>query len=119
MWNKRKYRLRRAKKLRNMLYLNNKLRLVIHKTSRHIYVQVISADNKYIISSASTVEKSIKKQLNYNTGNIKASELIGKIISLRVLKKGITNITFDRSGYKYHGRVSALANVLRKYHLLF
>ncbi len=119
MWNKKQYRLRRAKKLRNLLYLNNKLRLVVHKTSRHIYAQVISADNKYIITSASTVEKKIKKSLNYHTGNITASKLIGKIIALRTLKKGITNIVFDRSGYKYHGRILALANVLREYRLLF
>ncbi|NIH16489.1 MAG: 50S ribosomal protein L18 [Buchnera aphidicola (Periphyllus lyropictus)] len=93
-------------------------RLVVHRTSRHMYAQIISKDNFSVLVYASTLEKNIKKKLNY-TGNKKSSEIIGKTIAKRALKKGIKKVSFDRSGFKYHGRIKSLANSARKFGLQF
>ncbi|QJC31696.1 50S ribosomal protein L18 [Enterobacteriaceae endosymbiont of Donacia tomentosa] len=114
---KKTSRIRRATKLRKHLQKFKKTRLVIHRTSRHMYAQIISAENKVLIT-ASTLESTIKKKLSY-TGNIKAAVLLGHKIANRSIKKGIFNISFDRSGFKYHGRVKALANAARNAGLNF
>ncbi|QJC36141.1 50S ribosomal protein L18 [Enterobacteriaceae endosymbiont of Donacia cincticornis] len=104
-------RMRRATKFRKNLQKFKHIRLSVHRTSRHIYAQIISIDNKILIT-ASTLEKKIKKKLTY-TGNIKAAILIGTKIAKRSIKKGILSVSFDRSGFKYHGRIKALANSAR------
>ncbi|QJC38598.1 50S ribosomal protein L18 [Enterobacteriaceae endosymbiont of Donacia fulgens] len=110
-------RIRRATKLRKNLQKLKMIRLSIHRTSRHIYAQIISVNNKILIT-ASTLEKKIKKKLIY-TGNIKSAIFIGKKIATRAIKYGILNISFDRSGFKYHGRIKALANAARQTGLKF
>ncbi|QJC35331.1 50S ribosomal protein L18 [Enterobacteriaceae endosymbiont of Donacia proxima] len=110
-------RIRRATKFRKNLQKFKHIRLSIHRTSRHIYAQIISKDNKILIT-ASTLEKKIKKQLKY-TGNISAATLIGTKIAKRSIKKGILSVSFDRSGFKYHGRIKALANSARNIGLNF
>lgn len=92
-------------------------RLVVHRTSRHIYAQIVSSEAKVLVC-ASTVEKQIKCDLKY-TGNKKAAEIIGKNIAKRALLKGISNVSFDRSGFKYHGRIKILADSARNFGLKF
>ncbi|QJC28223.1 50S ribosomal protein L18 [Enterobacteriaceae endosymbiont of Plateumaris braccata] len=116
--NKKKIiRIRRITKLRKKHYELKTTRLVIHRTSRHIYAQIISYKNKVLIT-ASTLEKNIREKLSY-TGNIEAAIITGKEIAKRSINKGITIVSFDRSGFKYHGRIKALANAARDSGLQF
>lgn len=111
-------RMRRAMKTRCKIKKLCATRLVVHRTSRHIYAQVISSKESKVLVFASTLEKNIKKNLKY-TGNKKAAEIIGKIIAERAVSKGICNVSFDRSGFKYHGRVKVLAESAREFGLKF
>jgi len=116
---KKKSRIRRALKLRKQIKKIGLLnRLTVHRTSRHIYAQVITSDNAKIISIASTLEKNIRSKLT-STGNIQAAQTIGKIIAKRTIEKGIKLVVFDRSGFKYHGRIKALAISAREVGLNF
>ncbi len=116
--NKKKKRLRRCKRLRFIFKKENKLRLVVHKTSCHIYTQIILQENDFskVLVSASTLEKNIG--IKYG-GNKIAAKKIGKIIALRAIKKNIFKVVYDRSGFKYHGRIKVLADSSRKYGLIF
>ncbi|UAJ64934.1 50S ribosomal protein L18 [Candidatus Schneideria nysicola] len=118
--NKKFLRLRRASRARAKLRQLNAIRLVVYRTSRHIYSQIITLSNNKIqvLVSASTLEKAIKEKLNY-TGNKEAADLVGKMVAIRAIQKNITNISFDRSGFKYHGRVKVLADSARKHGLFF
>lgn len=116
--NKKIARIRRATKTRKRLYKLGVLKLVIHKTSRHIYAQIISHENFNVLASASTTEKLISSQLQ-NTGNKDAAAMVGKIIAERAILKGIIHASFDRSGFKYHGRVQVLADCARQAGLKF
>ncbi len=118
MINKKILRLRRCKKFRSNIKNINKYRLVVYKTSKHIYSQVIYFKNNksFVALSCSTLQKSFR---NLKFDNIKISKIIGKNIALKCLKKNIFNVVFDKSGFKYHGRIKALANSARKYGLLF
>ena len=93
-------------------------RLVVHRTPRHIYAQVIAPNGSEVLASASTVEKAIAEQVKY-TGNADAAAVVGKAIAERALAKGVTTISFDRSGFQYHGRVAALAAAAREAGLQF
>lgn len=108
---KKEKRLYRAKRTRLKIKELKMMRLNIHRTPRHIYAQVISPDSRTLVS-VSSLEKTVKKELTYG-GNIKAANLIGKLIAERALKAGIQSVAFDRSGFKYHGRVKALAEAAR------
>ncbi len=118
MINKKKKRLYRCKKMRYILRKKNKLRLVIYKTSWHIYAQIIFYRNGFskVLVSASTLEK--KNNIKYG-GNKLAAKNIGKIIALKAIKRGILDVVCDRSGFKYHGRIKVLADNARKYGLIF
>lgn len=116
--NKKDARIKRSMKTRKKLYTLDAIRLVVHRTYRHIYAQIISQDNSNVLVAASTTEKLISNQL-ITTGNKKAAAVVGKIIAERAIKKGITNVSFDRSGFKYHGRVKALADCARQTGLSF
>lgn len=96
----------------------NKVRLCVYKTSKHMYAQVFSGNGSYVLTSASTLEGSIKKLINY-TGNISAAVIVGKVIAQRCIEKSITEVSFDRSGFKFHGRVKALAASARENGLKF
>ncbi|WP_343154173.1 50S ribosomal protein L18 [Buchnera aphidicola] len=110
-------RMRRLKKSRCQMKALGVTRLVVHRTSRHIYAQIISSESKVLVC-ASTLENQIKSRLTY-TGNKKASEIIGEIIAKRALLKKISNVSFDRSGFKYHGRIKVLADSARNFGLKF
>ncbi|QCI21785.1 50S ribosomal protein L18 [Buchnera aphidicola (Hyadaphis tataricae)] len=116
--NKIASRIRRSMKTRFKFKELESIRLVVHRTSRHVYAQILSSKESKVLVFASTLEKKIKCHLKY-TGNKKAAEKIGKIIAERALSKGIKNVSFDRSGFKYHGRIKALAESARAFGLKF
>lgn len=115
---KKDSRLRRAKRGRMKALESAVIRLCIHRTPRHIYAQIISADGANVLACASTLDKEVKKKLKA-TGNIEAAQVIGKLVAKRALDAGIKKVTFDRSGYRYHGRVKALADSAREGGLQF
>ena len=93
-------------------------RLSIYRSSRHIYAQIISGDENVVMVAASTVEKGLRDSLSY-TGNADAAVAVGKLVAERAKEKGIKSVAFDRSGFKYHGRVKALADAAREAGLQF
>jgi len=115
MSDKKVARLRRAKRSRMKIRELGVDRLTVHRTSKHIYAQVISKDGESVIASASTLDKSFEGI----TGNKDAAASVGKSIAERAKEKGITKVAFDRSGFRYHGRVQALADSARENGLEF
>lgn len=115
---KKKARIRRATRTRSKIKELAVTRLVVHRTSRHIYAQVISPNGSETLVASSTLEMDINNQLK-STANKDAAEAVGKSIALRALRKGIEKISFDRSGFKYHGRVKALVEAARTAGLQF
>ncbi|WP_343190122.1 50S ribosomal protein L18 [Buchnera aphidicola] len=114
---KKNARIRRSIKFRKNFKRLKNIRLVVHRSSRNIYAQIISSDN-FVLVSASTLEKKIKNKISY-PGNKKSAKCVGKYIATRSVKKGFSKVSFDRSGFKYHGRIRELANSARKYGLKF
>lgn len=106
-------RLRRARKTRSHIKLLGVNRLCVHRTPRHIYAQIISPNGAQVITSASTLDKDVKKKIKYS-GNVEAAGIVGKILADRAKKAGVEKVAFDRSGFKYHGRVRALAEAARE-----
>lgn len=115
--NKNMARLRRAKRTRCKIKELNMPCLTIHRTPRHIYAQLIIPGGK-VVASVSTLDGEVKKECSYG-GNVKAAAVVGRIIALRGKNAGITKISFDRSGFRYHGRVKALADSARENGLEF
>jgi large subunit ribosomal protein L18 len=111
-------RLRRARKTRSRIQRAGTPRLTVHRSSRHLYAQVIAGDGQHTVAAASTVQKDLIKELS-GTCNIEAAKAVGKAIAERALEAGIDGVAFDRSGYKYHGRVKALADAAREAGLKF
>ena len=115
---KKQSRMKRALKLRSRIKKLGVTRLSVHKTSQHIYAQIISGDGSVTLASASTTQAEIKTNLK-NTNNILAATEVGKLIAQKAIAAGITEVAFDRSGFKYHGRVKALADAAREAGLKF
>ncbi len=115
---KKQSRMKRALKLRSKIKKVGTTRLSIHKTSQHIYAQVISEDGSTTLASASTTQAEIKAGLK-STGNITAAAEVGRNIAQKAIAAGVTEVAFDRSGFKYHGRVKALADAAREAGLKF
>ena len=111
-------RLRRAKKTRMKIREQDAVRLSVHRTSQHIYAQIISNDGASVLASASTLDKQFKGKLK-STGNVEAAQMVGKLVAQRALDAGVKNVAFDRSGYNYHGRIKALAEAAREGGLQF
>jgi large subunit ribosomal protein L18 len=111
-------RLRRARKTRANIAKQQVTRLSVHRTNLHIYAQIIAASGDKVLASASTVEAEVRKKVK-NGGNVEAAAVIGKRIAEIAKKAGITKVAFDRSGYKYHGRIQALADAARENGLSF
>ena len=116
MYDKNRERLRRARQTRAKIAELKAVRLTVHRTNGHIYAQVIDASGSKVLAAASTVEKEIGVK---NGGNIKAAAEIGKRIAERAKKAGVEAVAFDRSGYKFHGRIKALAEAAREAGLKF
>lgn len=116
--NKKDQRLRRAKRGRMKSKELESVRLCIHRTPRHIYAQIISSEGANVLACASTLDKQVKGKLK-STGNIEAAQLVGKLVAQRAIDAGISEVAFDRAGFKYHGRVKALADAAREGGLQF
>ncbi len=115
---KKTARLRRARKARAKINELGVNRLSVYRTPRHIYAQIITPEGGRTLAAASTVEKDVRGQLT-STGNRDAAVVVGKLIAERAQAAGITQVAFDRSGFKYHGRVQALAEAAREAGLKF
>ena len=111
MSDKKLSRLRRARRARAKIRELCVTRLSIHRTPRHIYAQVIAEDGAKVLASASTLDKDLRSG---KTGNTDAAKAVGALIAERAKAAGITQVAFDRSGFKYHGRVKALADAARE-----
>jgi large subunit ribosomal protein L18 len=105
-------RLRRARQTRLKIREVGAVRLTVHRTNTHIYAQLTSAAGDKVLATASTVEKEVRATLK-SGGNRKAAELIGQRIAAKAKEKGIDKVAFDRAGYRYHGRIKALADAAR------
>ena len=118
MFIKNEARQRRARKTRAKIAEQKTVRLAVSRSNLHIYAQIISACGGKILVSASTLEAEVRKELA-NGGNTAAAVLVGKRIAEKAKSAGIVEVAFDRSGYKYHGRVKALAEAAREHGLKF
>ena len=116
MMGKRDSRLRRARRARFKIREQGMNRLCVHRTPRHIYAQVIAPAGDKVLASASTLDKELRSGA---TGNADAAAGVGKLIADRAKAAGVTEVAFDRSGFKYHGRVKALADAAREGGLQF
>jgi len=115
---KKQARQRRARKTRARIAEKKSVRLAINRTNLHIYAQVISACGSKVLVSASSIEAEVRKDLA-NGGNKAAAAVVGKRIAEKAKSAGITQVAFDRSGNRYHGRVKALAEAAREHGLQF
>ena len=116
--NKREARMRRARKTRVRIALQRAVRLVVCRSNCHIYAQIIAPTGDRVLACASTVEADVRKDVK-NGGNKAAATIVGKRIADRAKALGIEAVAFDRSGYRYHGRVQALADAAREAGLKF
>lgn len=114
---KKESRQRRSRRARAGIRKRGEMRLSVHRTPRHIYAQIIEPAGTTLVA-ASSIGKSIKAQLK-NGGNIAAAETVGKQIAEQAVAQGISKVAFDRSGFKYHGRIKALADAAREGGLKF
>lgn len=118
MNDKKSSRLRRARKTRAQIRRLGAARLTVYRSAQHIYAQVIAAEGGVVVASASTLDKSLRKDLD-TTGNRTAAAVVGKSVAEKAVAAGIESVAFDRSGYKYHGRVKELAEAAREAGLKF
>jgi large subunit ribosomal protein L18 len=109
--NKNAQRLRRAIPARATIRQLKAMRLSVHRTPQHIYAQIFDSNSK-VLASASTLQKTVREGLK-NTGNATAAAAVGKAIAEKAVAAGIKQVAFDRSGFKYHGRIKALADAAR------
>lgn len=116
MIDKKVSRQRRAKRVRMKIREQGVTRLCVNRTPRHIYAQIIAGDGDSVVASASTLEKDLRSG---STGNIDAASVVGKLVAERAVAAGVTSVAFDRNGFKYHGRVKALADAAREAGLEF
>ena len=111
-------RLRRAKSTRAHIRKLGVARLSVLRTGQHIYAQLFSADGSKVLASASTVQADVKEGLK-GSKNIEAAATVGRAIAEKAKAAGIEKVAFDRSGYRYHGRIKALADAAREGGLQF
>lgn len=116
--NKKEARLRRAARTRALIADKKAVRLTVYRSNCHIYAQVISGCGSKVLAAASTVEVDIRKEVA-NGGNVAAATTVGKLIAERAKAAGIETVAFDRAGFKYHGRIKALADAARENGLKF
>ena len=116
---KKQARLRRAVRARAKIRELGAYRLCIHRTPRHMYAQIIAPSGDKVVASASTVEKQLRTSIDGHAGNSAAAAVVGKAIAERAKSAGVDRVAFDRSGFRYHGRVKALAEAARETGLQF
>ncbi len=115
---KKQNRLRRARKSRAKIRELEVNRLTVHRTPRHIYAQVVAPEDGKIVAAASTLEADVRKGVK-NGGNVEAAAIVGARIAEKAKAVGVDTVAFDRSGFRYHGRVKALADAAREAGLKF
>lgn len=115
---KKQMRIRRSRRTRAKIRELDVPRLCVYRTPAHIYAQIITGGGAETQASASTVEKSVRGEVGYG-GNIKAAAIVGRLIAERAKAKGVEKVAFDRAGFKYHGRIKALADSAREHGLKF
>ena len=113
MKDKRQSRLRRATRIRAKIRRAGDVRLSVHRTSQHIYAQVIDGSGEKVLAATSTLDPVIKKEIKTGS-NIAAAQAVGKRIAELAKKEGIDKVVYDRSGFRFHGRVKALADAARE-----
>lgn len=113
---KKESRLRRARKVRVKIRSLGTTRLCVHRTPRHMYAQITTADGSRVLATASTLDKELRQDA---TGNVDAAKKVGQLIAARAKEAGVEQVAFDRSGFRYHGRVKALADAAREAGLQF
>jgi len=116
---KKTSRIRRSRRARAKIKELGVHRLSIHRTPQHMYAQVIAPCGSKVIASASTIDKAVKAELEGATSNSAAAAIVGKVVAERAKAAGIESVAFDRSGFKYHGRVKSLADSARENGLQF
>jgi large subunit ribosomal protein L18 len=116
--NKKEARVRRSRKTRVRIAEQRATRLVVNRSNSHIYAQIIAPTGDRVLASASTVEADVRKDVK-NGGNKAAAAVVGKRIAEQAKALGIEAVAFDRSGFRYHGRVQALADAARENGLKF
>jgi large subunit ribosomal protein L18 len=115
---KKERRLRRAVKTRARIEGLDVARLSVHRTPRHIYAQVTTAAGAKVIAAASTVQEGVRSGLK-GTGNVEAAKAVGRAIAAKAKAAGVSRVAFDRAGFRFHGRVKALADAAREAGLEF
>jgi large subunit ribosomal protein L18 len=110
---KKNSRLRRARRARAKIQELGVYRISVHRTPRHIYAQIVSPNGSETVASASSLDSELRKELKY-TGNVAAASAVGRAIADRAKAKGKIKVAFDRYGFKYHGRIKALADAARE-----
>lgn len=115
---KKQARLRRARQTRARILVQRAVRLCVFRSNSHIYAQLIDSDGGRVLAAASTVEASVKADVP-NGGNVAAAKAVGRLIAERGKAAGVEKVAFDRSGFRYHGRVAALAAAAREHGLQF
>ncbi len=113
---KKQSRLRRARRARAKIKELVVHRLCVYRTPRHIYAQLIAPNGAEVVASASTLDKTLREGIPFG-GNIAAAEVVGKAVAERARAKGVERAAFDRAGFKYHGRIKALADAAREHGL--
>jgi len=116
---KKTARLRRAARARAKIRELGAYRLCVHRTPQHIYAQVIAPSGDLVVASASTLDKELRDTIPGHKGNASAAAAVGKAIAQRALTAGVDQVAFDRSGFRYHGRMKALADAARESGLKF
>ena len=111
-------RLRRARRTRDKIRELRVPRPTVHRTPKHIYAQVIDGDSDKVMAAVSTLQADVKAKVKYS-GNKDAAVAVGQIIAEKAKAAGVSKVAFDRSGFKYHGRVKALADAAREAGLEF
>lgn len=113
MTDKKTSRLQRAVKTRAHIRQLGRKRLSVHRTPQHIYAQILEADGSRVLASASTLSPALRAEFK-TSGNVAAAAAVGRAIAASAKKAGITQVAFDRSGFRYHGRIKALADAARE-----
>jgi large subunit ribosomal protein L18 len=111
--NKKTARIRRARRPRIKIRELGVSRLCVHRTPRHIYAQVIAADGGRTLASASTLDPEVRKEVPAG-GNVAAAKVVGRLVAERAKSAGVESVAFDRSGFRFHGRIKALADAARE-----
>ena len=110
---KKTSRIRRAKRPRIKIRELGVHRLCVHRTPRHIYAQVIAPDGARTLASASTLDPEVRKEVP-GGGNVEAAKVVGRLVAERAKSAGVESVAFDRSGFRFHGRIKALADAARE-----